>query len=914
MMLPRLVTVIIVSFYSLCAIAQEANSAPSVAFAYGRAPDTQALQAHDWVVVEPAHLAKPPQSPRTQWFAYLSLGEITADRSYAKLIPDAWVLGNNKAWGGKIIDQRPTAWPDFVVNQMVRPLWNAGYRSFFLDTLDAWQSVSKTDAERKAHAEGLVRVIKAIKKHYPEAKLIANRGFELMPKTHDDLVAVAFESYLRSYDAANKRYQAVPEADRQWLNGQLQAIREQYHLPIIAIDYVPPSEHALARSTADALRQHGFIPWVTDASLEKPGIGLREPIGRTILIFYDQRLGKTQLNSIVASRLNWLGYRHRFINAFAPIEPQLPINENIGGIVSWIGLDDAPANFQNYIKQELDKGTPWLALDHFGFRLEGPWSERLGITVNATARPDNAIRVQKQTRLLAYETALPSARESFKALSNTAPAQIELEFQDGKGLRYQAVAITEWGGYALYPFAISTLPNDSARWVVDPTELLSRALRLPAIPVPDVTTENGRRILFAHIDGDGFISPAEMPGYPPAAAVMQKEILEKYPSVPTTVSVIEGEIGPSGLFPESSAKHEQIARSIFTLSNVEIASHSYSHPFRWLLASTASGDNDAYHLKIPNYSFDLTRETLGSINYINTKLAPANKKTKVFLWTGDCDPTEEAIRLTREAGLLNMNAGDTTISKSEPSLTAVAPIGIYKGNQLQIFAPNQNENVYTNDWLGPYYGFRRVIETFEMTENPRRLKPINIYYHFYSASKRASLIALQEVYKWALAQDVNPMFGSEYIQRAEGLFNVEISRTSAQGYEIRNGGALRTLRLPLSAGYPNLSQSKNVAGYFDDKGARYIHLSAGDARLNLQTEKPVTPYLAYANAQLSQWSTSDQGFDFSLKGWLPLQFALGNVKGCQLTQAGKPIQGRQQGDLTLYELNQNAATSLKLAC
>ena len=83
---------------------------------------------------------------------------------------------------------------------------------------------------------------------------------------------------------------------------------------------------------------------------------------------------------------------------------------------------------------------------------------------------------------------------------------------------------------------------------------------------------------------------------------------------------------------------------------------------------------------------------------------------------------------------MNMNGGFTTISKAEPSLTLVAPLGIMKGDYYQIYAPMQNENVYTNLWNGPFYGFERVIETFEMTDKPLRFKPVNIYYHAYIAS------------------------------------------------------------------------------------------------------------------------------------------------------------------------------------
>ena len=111
----------------------------------------------------------------------------------------------------------------------------------------------------------------------------------------------------------------------------------------------------------------------------------------------------------------------------------------------------------------------------------------------------------------------------------------------------------------------------------------------------------------------------------------------------------------------------------------------------------------------------------------------------MFLWTGDTAPPAEAVALSDPAGVLNMNGGDTLITRLNPTLTTVSGLGLRRGASLQVFAPNQNENVYTNNWTGPFYGYQRVIETFELTGTPRRLKPVNIYYHTYSATKTASL-------------------------------------------------------------------------------------------------------------------------------------------------------------------------------
>src|SRR5690606_1597373 len=97
-----------------------------------------------------------------------------------------------------------------------------------------------------------------------------------------------------------------------------------------------------------------------------------------------------------------------------------------------------------------------------------------------------------------------------------------------------------------------------------------------------------------------------------SAQVLYRRILKKYP-VPMTVSVIEGEIGPQGAHPELSHELEPIARQIFALPNVEIASHSYSHPFfSWQvdnhtgkrvkpLHQTPADAADPFSMDIPGY-------------------------------------------------------------------------------------------------------------------------------------------------------------------------------------------------------------------------------------------------------------------------------------------------------------------------
>lgn len=247
---------------------------PTVALYYGLTPPVAALSAFDAVVIEPDSGFDPLAHPvrATHWFAYVSVGEVTPQRSWYARVPKAWITGSNDAWKSKVVDQSADGWPRFYVDNVIAPLWSKGYRGFFLDTLDSYQWVAKTDAERARQQAGLVAVIRAIKARYPEAQLIFNRGFELLPQVHDLAYVVAFESLYRGWNQAEGRYTEVSPADRAWLLDQTKILHEKYGLPVLAIDYCAPGDQACARDTVAKIRSNGVIPYVTDGALNSVGV------------------------------------------------------------------------------------------------------------------------------------------------------------------------------------------------------------------------------------------------------------------------------------------------------------------------------------------------------------------------------------------------------------------------------------------------------------------------------------------------------------------------------------------------------------------------------------------------------------------------------------------------------------------
>jgi polysaccharide biosynthesis protein PelA len=896
-----------------------ANTTPAIAFFYGEAPPWDELQAFDLVVVDPDHVPEPTTLtlPHTRLAAYVALGEVHPSRPYAAAIPKAWFKGENQDWASRLVDQSQADWPRFFTDRIITPLWAKGYRTFFLDTLDSYQLFAKTPAARAQQEAGMVAVITAMKQKYPEAKLIFNRGFEILPQVHHHVEMVVAESLFQGYDAGKKAYVDVSEADREWLLTQLRRARDEFHLAAGVIDYLPAGQRQKARDTVKKIEALGLIPWVTTPDLATLGVGSVEVIPRKVLFVHSTLANEYQLRYEPAVRLgsmplNYMGYATEYTSI-----ADLPLKELSGqfaGVVVWLtaqATKDQTNSLTRWLARQVESGLPIALINPPVSLMSGPLGGTLRMQ-NVAFKASNAnIDIVIQTPEIGFEAPpRPNPAEFFPLTNERAISWLTLS-QNGKS--QEAVAITPWGGYALPGFSTIDLPGDvGIRWVLNPFSFLKQALRLPDLPVPDTTTESGRRMLMIHMDGDGFVSRSELPGNPIAGEVVLQRVAKKY-ALPMTISVIEAELSPSGLYPGLSPLAEKTAKEIYSLPNVALASHSYSHPFVWSKVNSSDA-NEGYNLRIPGYRFDAMREIQGSIRYIESRLAPVGKKVDMFFWTGDCIPGSDALGLTVEAGVMNMNGGDTDTVRSHPTVTQIEGLGIPRKTGFQVFAPNQNENVYTNNWTGPFYGFERVIETFELTESPRRLKPINIYFHTYLTTKAAGMRSLDKVFEFAMAQENTPVYVADYARKVNDFRRLAIAKTNG-GWRVRGSGFLRTLRLPAQMGWPDLQQSQGVAGFMKLRDEVFIHLSANTANLVLTDTPPSGPRLVSANGRIEQFQQTTNGPQWAVTAHVPLKFSLANVQNCRVKVQGRTIQARRvNGDTSEFEIPEHATQSIETIC
>ena len=272
---------------------------------------------------------------------------------------------------------------------------------------------------------------------------------------------------------------------------------------------------------------------------------------------------------------------------------------------------------------------------------------------------------------------------------------------------------------------------------------------------------------------------------------------------------------------------------------------------------------------------DPEREVAGSVQYINEQLLPKSKRVEIMLWSGSCRPHPEAIRLAEKLGIEHMNGGSTIISKRWPGRAGIAPRTTMMGDSVQVYAPNQNEMQYTGDWRAPFLGgYAAVIETFQLTETPRRLKPVNVYYHFYSAGRRDSFNALTHVYDWAMAQPLHAITAAEYARLVRDCRRAEITALDARRWHVSHHGDCQTLRMKTSAGYPVLDEANGVVGWNDEGEWRYVHTMGREVELLLTDKKQIKPSVVSCTVPVSSLKITPNGIKVETQGLRPGTLAL----------------------------------------
>lgn len=893
---------------------------------YSARVPTAPLVAHPLSIVHPdaqVDLAAAHAAGNTV-LAYLSAGEVASDAPYRADVTRLGLpyAGRNAVWASDLVDHTDPRWAAFLVDTLAARAAQRGFDGFFLDTLDSVDLVAPGDPTRTAALRrGLVDTIRRLRAAFPQKRIVINRGFFAFAELRDTVDGVLVESVFETHDFGTKAYRAVPPAERDAVLAEVRKIRAAGRA-VYALDYVDPlAGPERAFRTARALQAEGFHAFVSTPTLDGHALAPLRVVPRRICAFYGNRTTvqedqvKWPMESFVGQKLQmpleWLGYEVDYFKVESAAD--LPaLSADYRAIVLSRTWEVAPAiepAVVDWLIAQRDAGRKILVVGALPLR-DPAQRERflaafgLGGTGSPRLRPAAFDVVTAVPGFTNHEVQLPVEPMTFNELRAPAGAtrlvSLRARYADGTAVAFDPVFHCDWGGMALDPFVFFRRTDFREFWRLDPFAWLERALGPLDAPVPDTTTRDGLRVFLSHIDGDGFSNFSRVVPGQRSAEIIRDRILKKYP-LPVTVSIIEAEIRARirTQRADDAAAYETLARDIFLLPQVELASHSYSHPFYWIEGDRTQSFYDEQNLDLKDAydRLDLAREIEGSVRYINTTLAPPGRPVRVFLWTGNCRPPPAAIALTRRLGLENMNGGDTLLSPRHPTLTAVSPRTMTWGDEVQVLAPNQNENVYTNNWRGPLFGtYVQVLDTFRATETPRRLKPVNVYYHFYSGDYPASLTALETVFDWVVAQPLHALTVSHYARIARDARSTTVFAAGPDRWLVVNAGEARTFRLPADPRRTvDLAQSVGVSGWHDVGPQTYLHTVGGPVATIVRRPAggPVVPRLETATGEIAFLSRTPSRWSFRVADTRPVAVVIADLPPAATVTLGSGAAARE---------------------
>jgi polysaccharide biosynthesis protein PelA len=685
---------------------------------------------------------------------------------------------------------------------------------------------------------------------------------------------------------------------------------------------------------------------------------LAEPVKREILAIYDSREearpDQTRIHRFAEMPLNHLGFVLSYWDVNAPL-PSAERAANIRGVLTWFRRAP-PTSFYLWGIDRLMEGARMVVLGEGGLPSgNSPLADanrmfrEIGFGLSgAVVDITYAARILYRDALIGFERPLDPVLPAFPIVGTLGPevtSHLVLEHREGDLVLASSVVLTSnHGGYAENGYLIYEEPGSGrSKWIIDPFAFFQKSFGGVRMPIPDVTTLSGRRIWFSHIDGDGWNNVSYIEDYRDkptvAAAVVLHELIAPYPDLPVAAGVIGADVDERYGAPEAG---RAAARELFALPQVEVASHTYSHPYQWsffenydrkleerLLApeesewTTALGErmrriarrlfpglmrkSAENETKIgeedpprafSDFPFDLAQETRGAIAAAED-LAPEGKHATLYLWSGGAEPFEQAIASTRRLGVRNLNGGDSRFDVDFPSISYLSPIARLAGAERQIYAGNANDYLYMTDAGGREHGFLNLDETIRRTESPRRLKPVNVYYHMYAGERPGQLAAVRHHLDAARqSTSITPIAASHYAAIADGFFSTEITALGDESWLVQHRGALQTLRFDDAAGLAvDFSRSGGVIGQRRHGASLYVALDEanddvivalrGEAR---EIAQPPTPYLIEGRWTFRDIRRRPCGFTVMARGFGIGQMTWGGLKpGLYRVSARDPI-------------------------
>ncbi len=181
---------------------------------------------------------------------YLSISSIGGWEPWAGNVSGSLVIGENRFWGERIVDVCKPEWRR-VVLEAARYILSKGFSGVFLDNLD----VVDVYPWMKPCIAGLVAELRHA---YPDAKIMVNRGFSVLPDIAKHVDYVLFEDFITYYNASSGRYEFFKGRDLAWIRSMVETVHRlagRYGVKLYLLAYAPPGNRSFLARLCTLWRQ-----------------------------------------------------------------------------------------------------------------------------------------------------------------------------------------------------------------------------------------------------------------------------------------------------------------------------------------------------------------------------------------------------------------------------------------------------------------------------------------------------------------------------------------------------------------------------------------------------------------------------------------------------------------------------------
>lgn len=243
---------------------------------YGHALPADAFQGFDVVVLDATYDA-PVAALKAQGktvLGYLSLGEAEDYRPYyKKLKAQKLLLEANPEWKGHyIIDIRKPEWGKIVAEELIPEILAKGFDGIMFDTIDSPLHLAiQKKGKYPGMNEAAVTLLCDIRGAHPNAKLMLNRGFDVLTQAAPCIDMLLAESTRTDLQLSGKKKpKLLNDEEYGWYVTKMkEAQATAPALKIYTLDYWPIKDTEGVKRIYAEQRANGFIPYVSTMDLQQ---------------------------------------------------------------------------------------------------------------------------------------------------------------------------------------------------------------------------------------------------------------------------------------------------------------------------------------------------------------------------------------------------------------------------------------------------------------------------------------------------------------------------------------------------------------------------------------------------------------------------------------------------------------------